>query len=162
MRILTWMRLPMLSVPLLGVAVWSAGFDGRARAKPILEIMSLAPAECTLALSFPWGGMAVNHVMFDDHRGSFKAVVQSSGKGVRVTFDGWGEEPFVASAEKVRIIYRVEGRKEIDFVAEGISGGKVRVRPVGRPVSQGKRIVIGFGERDATGSAKVSVEARSD
>jgi hypothetical protein len=68
----------------------------------------------------------------------------------------------VASAGKVRIIYRVEGRKQIDFVAEGISGGAIRVRPVDRPVSQGKRIVIGFGERDATGLQRVSVEARSD
>jgi hypothetical protein len=76
------MRLPMFGVPLLGMAAWSAGFDGRARAKPVLEIMSLAPEDCTLALSFPWGAMAVNHVIFNDHRGSFKAVVQSSGKGV--------------------------------------------------------------------------------
>jgi hypothetical protein len=106
--------------------------------------------------------MEVNHVIFNDHRGPFKATVQSSGKRVRVTFDGWGEEPFVASADKVRIIYSVAGRKVIDFVAEGISGRAVRVRPVDRPISQGKRIVIGFGERDATGSAKVSVEARSD
>jgi hypothetical protein len=152
----------MLSALWLGITPWSAGFDGKAGAKPVLEIKSLDPTDCTLALSFPWGAMAVNHVIFNDHRGPFKATVQSSGKGVRVTFDGWGEEPFVASADKVRIIYRVAGRKGFDFVAEGISGRAVRVRPVDRPISQGKRIVIGFGERDATGPAKVSVEANSD
>jgi hypothetical protein len=106
--------------------------------------------------------MAVNHVLFNDHSGPFKAVVESSGKGVRVTFDGWGKEPFVASADKVRIIYWVAGRKEIDFVAEAISGGAVRVRPVDRPVTQGRRIVIGLGERAAKGVANVSVEGRTN
>jgi hypothetical protein len=88
--------------------------------------------------------------------------VESSGKGVRVTFDGWGKEPFVASADKVRIIYWVAGRKEIDFAAEAISGRAVRVRPVGRPVTQGRRIVIGLGERAAKGVANMSVEGRRD
>jgi hypothetical protein len=152
----------MLSGLLLGITAWSAWVDGRASTKPALEIMSLDPADCTLALSFPWGEMAVNRVMVNDHRGPFKAVVQSSGKQVPVTFDGWGEEPFVASADKVRIIYWVAGRKEIDFVAEGISGKSARVRPLGRPISQGKRIVVGFGVRDAAGPVKVSVEAKSD
>jgi hypothetical protein len=106
--------------------------------------------------------MAVNHVQFNDHRGPFKAVVESSGKGVRVTFDGWGKRPFVASAAKVRIIYWVAGRKAIDFAAEALSGGAVRVRPVGRPVSQGRRIIIGLGERAAKGVATMSVEGTRD
>jgi hypothetical protein len=90
--------------------------------------------------------MHVNHVMFNDHRGPFKAVVESSGRGVRVTFDGWGEGPFVATAEKIRIIYRVAGRKEMDFAAEALSGGAVRVRPVDRQAIQGRQIVIRLGE----------------
>jgi hypothetical protein len=89
--------------------------------------------------------MAVNHVMFNDHRGPFKATVESSGKEVRVTFDGWGKGPFVVSADKVRIIYWVAGKKEIDLAAECLSGGKVRVQPVDRPATQGRRIVIGLG-----------------
>jgi hypothetical protein len=89
--------------------------------------------------------MSVNHVLFNDHRGPFKAVVESSGRAVRVTFDGWGSEPFVASADKIRIIYRVAGRKDMDLAAEAISGGAVRVRRVDGPETRGRRIVIGFG-----------------
>jgi hypothetical protein len=162
MRSLTWMGLGLSGVLLLGMAARSAGAERGARAEPVLEIMSLDQGDCTLGLSCPWGAMAVNHVLFNDHSGPFKAVVESSGKGVRVTFDGWGKEPFVASADKVRIIYWVAGRKEIDFVAEAISGGAVRVRPVDRPVTQGRRIVIGLGERAAKGVANVSVEGRTN
>ena len=158
----TWMRLGLSGVLLLGIAARSRGAEGQAKEQPVLEIMSLDQGDCTLGLSFPWGAMAVNHVMFNDHRGPFKAVVESSGKGVRVTFDGWGKGPFVASAAKVRIIYRVGGRKEIDFAAEAISGGEVRVRPVDRPVTQGRRVIIGLGGRSAEGVASVSVEARRD
>jgi hypothetical protein len=104
--------------------------------------------------------MAANHVLFNDHRGPFQAVVESAGKGVRVTFIGWGETPFVASADKIRIIYRVAGRKEMDITTEAIEGGAVRVRPVDRPATQGRRIVIGLGERAAIGVATVSVEGR--
>jgi hypothetical protein len=146
----------------LGMVARSVGAEGGAKAEPVLEIMSLNPGDYTLELSWPWGAMAVNHVLFNDHRGPFKAVVESAGPGVRVTFVGWGNEPFVASAEKVRIIYRVAGRKAIDFTAEAIAGGSVRVRPAGRPVIQGKRIVIGLGERAANGVATVSIEGRSD
>jgi hypothetical protein len=149
-------------VLLLGTAAPAAGAEERARAEPVLEIMSLDPGDCTLRLSWRWGGMAVNRVLFDDHRGPFKAVVESSGKGVRVTFDGWGTEPFVASADKIRIIYRVAGRKEMDLAAEAISGGAVRVRAVDRPVGQGRRIVIGLGQRAAKGVSTVSVEGRRD
>jgi hypothetical protein len=107
--------------------------------------------------------MAVNHVLFNDHRGPFKAVVDSTGKGVRVRFDGWGKEPFVASAEKeVRVIYWVVGRKEIDFTAEAASGGEVRVRPTGRPDIRGRRIVLGLGGRAAKGVAEVSVGGRAN
>jgi hypothetical protein len=122
--------------------------------------MSLDQGPYTLGLSFPWGAMAVNHVMFNDHRGPFKAFVESSGKGVRVTFDGWGKVPFVASADKIRIIYWVAGGKEIDFAAEAISGGAVRVRPVDRPVTEGRRLVIGLGERAAKGVANITVEGK--
>jgi hypothetical protein len=147
---------------LLGLAAPSAGAEGKAGAEPVLEIMSLDPGDCTLRLSWPWGAMDVNHVLFADHRGPFKAVVESSGQGVRVTFDGWGRGPFVAFAGKVRIIYRVAGEKEIDLAAEAIAGGAVRVRPVDRPVIEGRRIVIGLGESAAKGVANVSVEGRKD
>jgi hypothetical protein len=35
--------------------------------------------------------MAVNHVMFDDHQGSFKVFLESTGHEVRLRFVGWGE-----------------------------------------------------------------------
>ena len=158
MRTLTLMGLGISGALLLGTAARSTGAERGARAEPVLEIMSLDQGDCTLGLSWPWGAMAVNHVQFNDHRGPFKVVVESSGKGVRVTFDGWGKGPFVASAHKVRIIYWVAGRKEIDFTAEAISGEAVRVRPADRPVTEGRRIVIGLGQRAAKGVANVSIE----
>jgi hypothetical protein len=156
------MGLGLSGVLWLGMTVWSAGAEKRARTETVLEIMSLDRGHCTLGLSWPWGAMAVNHVMFNDQRGPFKAVVQSSGRGVRVTFDGWGEGPFVASAEKVRVIYRVAGREQIDFAAEAISGGAVRVRPVDRQATEGRRIVIGLGERATKGVGKMLVEVSRD
>jgi hypothetical protein len=167
MRSLTWKALGLSGVLLLGMAVGSDGAEGGAKAEPVLEIMSLDQGACTLGLSYSWGAMAVNHVMFNDHRGPFKAVVESSGKGVRVTFDGWGDGPFVASAEKIRIIYWVAGRKEMDFAAEAMPGGAVRIRAVDiravdRQAIQGRRIVIRLGEPAAKGAAIVSVEGRKD
>jgi hypothetical protein len=156
------MGLGLSGVLLLGMAARSAGGESGAKAEPVLEIMSLDRGDYTLGLSWPWGAMAANHVMFNDHRGPFKAVVESAGEGVRVTFDGWGEGPFVASARKIRIVYRVAGRRELDFTAEAIAGGAARVRPVDRPVTQGRRIVIRLGERAADGGANVSVEGRRD
>ena len=162
MRSLTGMGLGLSGVLLLGLVARSAGAERGAEADPVLEIMSLDPGNCTLELSWPWGAMAVNHVLSNDHRGPFQAVVESSGRGVRVTFVGWGETPFVASADRLRIIYRVAGRKEMDFTAEAISGGAVRVRGVDGRDTRGRRIVIGLGERSGDGVAKVSVEARTD
>ena len=162
MRSSTWMGLGLSGVLLLGMAIRSAASEGGNKAEPVLEIMSLDRGEFSLGVSWPWGAMAANHVMFNDHRGPFQAVVESSGRGVRVTFVGWGETPFVASANKLRIIYRVAGQKEIDFATDAIEGGAVRVWPVGRPITQGRRLVIGLGERAAEGVATVSVEARKD
>jgi hypothetical protein len=162
MRFSTWTRLVLSGALLLGSAARSAGSDSGAKGEPVLELMSLDPGNCTLELSWPWGAMAVNHVLFNDHRGPFKAVVESAGRGVRITFDGWGRGPFVASADKVRMVYSVAGRKEIDFTAEAVSGGIVRVRPVDRPVTQGRRIVIGLGQPAANGDASVAVEGRKD
>jgi hypothetical protein len=156
------MGLGLSGVLLLSMAARSVGADGGAKAEPVLEIMSLDRGEFTLRLSFSWGAMAANHVMFNDHRGPFKAVVESSGKGVRVTFDGWGEGPFVASADKIRIVYRVAGRNEMEFTAEAISGEAVRVRRVDGPETRGRRIVIGFGGGAAKGAAKGSVEGRRE
>jgi hypothetical protein len=114
-----------------------------------LEIMSTDPASCSLKMSWLWGGMAVNHVTFADHRGPFKAVMESTGKGIRITFDGWGETPFTASTDKgVRIISLIAGKKEIDFTAEAVSPTEVRVRLTDGHAVSGKRIVMGLGNRD--------------
>src|SRR6516165_8723809 len=93
MRSATWMGWGLSGAVLLGSAAPAARADGKTGKEPVLEIRSLDPGDCTLRLSWPWGGMAVNRVMFNDHRGPFKAVVESSGRGVRVTFDGWGQGP---------------------------------------------------------------------
>jgi hypothetical protein len=53
------------------------------------------------------------------------------------------------------------GSKEIDFTADIASRGVVRVRPVDRPVAQGKRITIGLGQPSARGGASVSVDGRA-
>jgi hypothetical protein len=156
------MGLGLSAVLGLSLAVGSDGAERGAKAEPILEIMSLDPADGSLGLSWSWGAMSANCVMFNDHRGPFKAIVESSGKGVRVTFVGWSEEPFVASADKIRIIYWVAGRKEMDFAAELVPGGAVRIQPVDRPVAQGRRIIIRLGERATNGAAIVSVEGRKD
>jgi hypothetical protein len=98
--------------------------------------------------------------MFDDHPGPFKAVVESSAKGVRVRFDGWGKEPFAAVVYKqVRVIYRAAGRKEVEFTAEATTDGEVRLLFPGRPKIRGKRIVLGLGENATKGVEKVSVES---
>ena len=162
MRSLTWMGLGLSGVLWLGLAARAVGAEGGPKSEPMLEIMSLDRRDYSLAVSWPWGAMAANHVMFNDHRGPFKAVVESSGKGVRVTFDGWGEGPFVASADKIRIVYRVAGRNEMEFTAEAISGEAVRVRRVDGPETRGRRIVIGFGGGAAKGAAKGSVEGRRE
>ena len=151
MRSATWMGWGLSGVVLLGIAAPAAGAEGKTGQEPALEIRSLDPGDCTLGLSWPWGGMAVNRVMFNDHRGPFKAVVESSGRGVRVTFDGWGREPFVASADKIRIIYRVAGRKDVDLAAEAISGG-----PFASDGSMGRRP---GGDGSSSGLARVPPRA---
>jgi len=122
------------------------GERGR-EARPVLEIMSPDAGDCSLGLSWRWGSMAVKRVQFDDHAGGFKAVVESTDRGVCVTFDGWGEEPFIASADKqVRVVYKVGRAKEIDFTAELGRDGSVRVRPEEGQAIEARRIVIGLGK----------------
>jgi hypothetical protein len=114
-------------------------------------------------LAWPWGVIAVKHVRFEDHRGPFKAVVESTGRGVRVSFDGWGKEPFAAVADKeVRIVYSVSGLKESEFTAEVVTGEEVRVRSTGRPVIRGRRIVMELGGHAAQGAADVPVGGRAN
>jgi hypothetical protein len=149
-------------VLVLAMVARAVGAEKQAGAKPVLEIMSLDQGNCSLGLSWPWGALNADHVLFNDHHGPFMVVVESSGKGVRVTFDGWGKEPFVASATRIRIIYGVAGRNEIDFEAEASAGGAVRIRPADRPATEGRTIAVRLGERSTKGVANVSIEARSD
>jgi hypothetical protein len=123
--------------------------------------MSLENGDCTLRLSWPWGEIAANHVMFDNQDGPAIAIVEPSPAGVRVTFEGWGKDRFAVSADRVRIIYWVGNRKEIDFVAELLSGRTtVRVRRVDRPVAEAARIVLRLGEYDRKKATNASTEAR--
>jgi hypothetical protein len=154
-----WTALGALSALSLAALARSNADDTRPKVKTTLEIMSLEKEDCSLNLSWPWGGLAANHVMFENPTGPVRAIVESSRGGIRVSFDGWSKDRFVASAARVRIVYCVGGRREIDFVAEPISGGTVRVRPVGRPASEGTRIVIRLGESAPKATASVSVGA---
>jgi len=98
--------------------------------------------------------MAVKRVRFDDHGGAFTASVESTGQGVRVTFDGWGEEPFIASADgQVRVVFRARDKKWIDFTAEAGPAGGVRVRREAGEAKEGKRIAIRLGEGEPRVSA---------
>jgi hypothetical protein len=54
--------------------------------------MSLEQGDCSLRLSWPWGEIAANHVMFNDHDGPVKAIVEPSQEGVRVTFERSGKD----------------------------------------------------------------------
>jgi hypothetical protein len=122
------MGLGLLGVLWLGMAARSAEDERGARAEPVLEIMSLDQGDCTLGLSWPWSAMAVNHILFEDHGSPFKAVVDSTGQGVRVRIEGWEKEPFAVVADKgVWIIYSAAGRKEVDFTAEATAAGEVRI-----------------------------------
>jgi len=74
-----------------------------------------------------------------------------------------GKEPFVASADReLRVIYRIAGKKEIDFTADATAAGEVRIRPADRPIIQGRRVVMGLGERAAKSVTRVSVGGRSN
>jgi hypothetical protein len=91
-------------------------------------------------------------VIFNDHNGPYKAIVEPTGKGVKVTFDGWGKESFTASAKKeIRIISRVAGRKEIEFTVEFVSSSEVRIRSDPRQSVRGSRIVAAIGGRNESG-----------
>jgi hypothetical protein len=156
-RSLAWMRLGSYLALLLGAS--PAEPEEPDRSAPVLEILSPDRGDRSLGLEWPWGSMAVKHVMFNDHRGSFKAVVESSAHGVRVRFEGWGKEPFTAVADKeIRVIYRVPGRKAVDFTAEATATGDVRVMTPGRPKVRGRRIVLGLGGSPTQGAASASVE----
>jgi hypothetical protein len=144
----------LIALLLVAAAPSWAGKDAKARR--VLEILGPDRGDCTLKLEWSWGAMAVNHVQFDDYQGPFKVFVESTGRGVRVRFVGWGKEPFVATADKeVRIIYWVAGRKEIGLTAEVASAQEVRVGSTDGQVIQGRHIAIGFGERVSQGIAKV-------
>jgi hypothetical protein len=82
------MGLGLWGVLLLAAAARSAEPEKQAKVAPVLKIMSLGQGNCALGLSWPWGAMAVDHVLFNDYSGPFKAIVESSGKDVRVKFDG--------------------------------------------------------------------------
>jgi hypothetical protein len=115
----------------------------------VLEILSPVPGDFALKLDYPWGGIAASRVYFDNHDGPFEAVVEPSGPGVRVTFKGWEEKPFVATAEKVRIIYHRPGAGRVDVLAEAMPGGEVRIQPVGRPPIRGRNISVHLGGNNA-------------
>ena len=63
MRTLTWMGLGFSGALLLVASAHGAGEKKTAVVEPVLEIMSPDRGDCTLRLSWPWGAMAVNHVL---------------------------------------------------------------------------------------------------
>jgi hypothetical protein len=96
--------------------------------------------------------MAVNHVVFNDHHGPYKAIVELGLKGVKIMFEVGGKESFTVSASKeIRIISRVAGRKEIEFTVEVVSTREIRIRSAARLTVRGSRVGIAFGSRDERG-----------
>jgi hypothetical protein len=143
-----WVALACMGLGMSGLASVSqtAGGNAPVAAKhAVLELISLEPGDCTLKLEHHWGGISGNHVYFDKHDGPFEAVLEQSPSGVRVTFNGWEEHPFVATAAQIRMIYHRPGADRVDVVVERTSGGNVRVQPVGRLPVQGKRVSIRLG-----------------
>jgi hypothetical protein len=126
----------------------TGGNAPEAAKRAVLDIMSLQPGDCTLKLEHHWGGISGNHIYFDNHAGPFEAVVEPSASGVRVTFTGWEEHPFVAKATKIRIVYRGPGAETADFVAGSVAGGNVQLQPVGHPAVQGYKVSIRLGGSD--------------
>jgi hypothetical protein len=140
-----WIALVCIGIGVSGLAPPSQAVAGKAgvdQKDAVLEIISLESGECTLKLEHDWGGIAANHVYFHKKNGKFEAVVERSPNGVRVTFNCWEEHPFVGMAARIRVIYRRPGSGEVDFVAEAIPGGKIRVQPAGRRAVQEKKVSI--------------------
>jgi hypothetical protein len=147
-----WIAVPCIGLGMLGFA--SGGLTAGSRAPTtakhaVLEIMSPDSDDLALQLVHHWGGMSASHVFFDNHDGPFDAVVEASAGGVRVTFTGWEEYPFVATAAKIRMAYDRPGAARVEFVAEAIPGGEVRIRPVGKPPIQGRKVALRLGGADA-------------
>jgi hypothetical protein len=110
--------------------------------------MSLDSREFALQLEHHWGGITASHVFFDNHSGPFEAVVETSAGGVRITFNGWEEHPFVATAAGIRIVYHRAGARRVDVLTEAIPGSEVRISPVARPPIKGRKVAIRFGGPD--------------
>ena len=143
-----WITVVCLGLGISGFppATQTAENSGLVTAKhAVLELMSLDPGEYTLNLEYHWGGLSGNHVYFDTHDGPFEAVVEPSPSGVRITFNGWEEHPFVASAARIRMVYNQPGAARVDFVAEAMSSGEVRVRPAGRRSIEGRKVAFRLG-----------------
>jgi hypothetical protein len=143
-----WVALACIGLGMSGLAPASQTAGGNAPVaakRAVLDLMSLDSPDCTLKLEHHWGGISANHVYFENHDGRFEAIVEPSPNGVRVTFNGWEEHPFVATAARMRVIYRRPGADPVDVVAEALPGGKVRIRPAGRPTVQGEKISIRLG-----------------
>jgi hypothetical protein len=111
----------------------------------ILEIMSPDSGDLSLQLEHHWGSISAHHVYFDNHDGPFEAVVEPSADGVRVTFNGWEDHPFVATSARIRMVYHRPGAGLVDFVAEAMPGGEVRIRPAGRTLIHGRKVAVRLG-----------------
>ena len=137
-----WVALAYIGFGMLGLAPNGQSAGGNAPVSPkhaVLEIMSPGPGDYNLKLEHHWGAISGNHVYFDNHDGPFEAVVEPSPSGVRVTFDGWEEHPFVATAAKIRMIYHRPGAAPTDVLVEAMPGGTVQVQPTGRSVCTGQK-----------------------
>ena len=147
-----WIALTCIGLCMSGLAPATHTVRGRAPVATkhaVLEIISLDSGDLGLQLVHHWGAISARHVYFDNHDGSFEAVVEPSAAGVRVTFKGWEEHPFVATAARIRMVYQRRGADRVDVVAETMATGEVRIRPVGQPPIQGRKVVARLGGPDA-------------
>jgi hypothetical protein len=114
----------------------------------VLEIMSPNSGDLSLQLEHHWGSISDSHVFFNNHEDPFEAVVEPSADGVQVTFTGWEEHPFVATAARIRMVYHRPGAGLVDFVAEAMPDGEVRIRPAGRTLIHGRKVAVRLGCSD--------------
>lgn len=143
-----WIAVACIGLGLSGLtpAAQTAGSKAPAAAKrAVLEIMSPDSGDLALQLEHHWGAISANHVFFDNHDGPFEAVVQPAAGGVRVTYNGWEEHPFVATAARIRMVYHRPGADRVDLIVEAMPDGEVRIRPAGRPLIHGRKVAVRLG-----------------
>ncbi len=108
----------------------------------------MGSGDLDLHLEHHWGAISASRVFFDKQDGPFEAIVEPSAGGVRVTFTGWEEHPFVATAKSMRVVCRRPGVGRVELVVEAMAGGEVRILPSSNAPIRGKKVAVRLGSGD--------------